>query len=168
MPPLPEIFVGKEVINQRVRNFLQSKHPILSQALSEAGAPREETRSIWYSRDHIATWVDEMDLMEADGMRVYLGAYGEEEAPAPGQLCLLMVLTRAASDGNVHADIILEDETGYDQRQQTARKRSMENGLTQGGLTGGDLFAGAGLPREYNYGSPCPPVCNGQGPAFPQ
>jgi hypothetical protein len=157
LPLLPEIFVGKEIINRRIKGYLSRKHPQLSQALSANGTKREDTRSIWYSKDHVTTWLEEMQLMQADGMRVYFGAYDENEGPANGQLCLLVVLTREGDNG-VHKDIILEEEPGFDLRVPVAR-----NGVA------GEPFAEKGTKREYNYGSPCPPLCDAvQGGRFPQ
>ena len=51
--PLPAIFIGREKINQRVKLFQQTKHPLLSQALSSNGTPSQETKSIWYYKEHI-------------------------------------------------------------------------------------------------------------------
>jgi hypothetical protein len=157
-PPLPPIFVGKDIINQRVKLFMQNKHPLLSEALTAGGTPREETRTIWYSKEHVATWLNEMELMNADGMRVYFGAYGNEENRPVGQMCLLMVLTRAGADGQSHKDIILEREPDFDTRVQAGLSRSRSFG------DGND----EGKPREYNYGAPCPPICAGNDPAFPE
>jgi hypothetical protein len=144
--PLPDIFVGREIINDRVTRFRQTKHPLLSQSLSQGGTPREETKTIWYSREYIQVLMDEMALMQADGVRVYLGAYGNEQDKPEGQLCLLMVLTRPNGE-NRHKDIIQEDEPWFLMRKSASR--SMGNGLI-----GDD-----GEPREYNYGAPCPPIC---------
>ena len=150
-PPLPAIFIGKDLINRRVTLYMQNKYPLLSQALSAGGQPREETRSIWYSKDHIKTWLEEIDHHEADGMRVYFGAYGEGEEGRPaGQLCLLMVLTRKADGDDNHKDIILEEEPDFAARLG-AQKRSFDTGLAT------SIFR----PKEYNFGAPCPPVCPG-------
>jgi hypothetical protein len=155
--PLPAIFVGKETINRRVKRYLQSKHPQLSRTLGGQGTGREDTKSIWYSREHVETWLEEMNGTKADGMRVYFGAYDDNEGPANGQLCLLMVLTRAGADG-AHKDIILEEEADFEARRLAPKERSAP----------GDLFDTEGRSREYNYGSPCPPICDGGGSAFPQ
>ncbi len=59
---------------------------------------KEDTKSIWYSKEHIEILLEEIRVWKADGLRIYLGEY-EEAAIAPGQLCLLMVLTRKTADG---------------------------------------------------------------------
>jgi hypothetical protein len=145
--PLPPIFVPKEMISDRVNRFLQTKHNVLSDQLTGTGPSRMDTRSIWYSKEHVQTWLDEINLMGADGMRVYFGAYGPENEDAEGQLCLLMVLTK--SDNGLHKDIILEDEAP-ERMQETRKLRSI---LTEDG------DKGKKKPKEYNYGSPCPPIC---------
>ena len=151
--PLPAIFIGKDLIVKRIKRYLQNKHPLLSQDLSKDGTPREETRSIWYSREHVATWLEEMDHYQADGIRVYFGAYGDnEEGRPPGQLCLLMVPTRQGDNNMIHNDIILEEEPDFAQRQQSGTQ-PRTRGL------GDDLLTTKPRTREYNYGSPCPPVC---------
>jgi hypothetical protein len=155
-PPLPSIFVGKDVINRRVTLFMQQKHGLLSQVMSQNGTQRQETKCIWYSKEHVETWLNEMSLMNADGMRVYFGTYAEEDGQAAGQLCLLMVLTRSENNGSIHRDIILENEINFSERSQQGRTRTISTGDN-----------GNGKPREYNYGAPCPPSCP-DGPAFPE
>jgi hypothetical protein len=157
LQPLPAIFVGKDKINTRVKLYQQNKHPLLSEALSNGGVPRQDTKSIWYSREHVETWLNEMNQMDASGIRIYFGAYEAEAELAAGQLCLLMVLTRAGANANSHKDIILENEPDFEGRLQLAQSRAIE---TETGLP-------AGTPREYNYGSPCPPICPYDEPGFP-
>lgn len=148
--PLPAIFIGKDMINARIERYLTQKHPVLSQQLSGDGPYRDDTKSIWYSREHVETWLDEMQHTNADGMRVYFGAYGDNEEGRPaGQLCLLVVLTRTGQYGN-QEDIILEDEPDFTVRQESATPKS---------FSGNELWLKA-RPKEYNYGAPCPPVCN--------
>jgi hypothetical protein len=148
--PLPDIFCGKDLITNRINNYKNQKHPLLNQQLSTNGVARQDTRSIWYTRQHVETWLDEMNYYNADGMRVYFGAYGEgEEGRPPGQLCLLFVLTRATANGG-HKDIILEQEPDFEMRLQSVQNLAHEE----------DSFGVAFRPNEYNYGAPCPPVCD--------
>lgn len=155
---LPAIFIGKDKINQRVKLYQQNKHPLLSEAISSPGNPRQDTKSIWYSKEHVETWLNEMNQMGASGVRVYFGAYEEDAELAPGQLCLLMVLTRLSANGYSHKDIILENEPDFEERLQLAQARSLD----------GETDTPGGTPREYNYGSPCPPICPYEDPAFPE
>lgn len=151
MQPLPDILVDQSVINDRVRNFQTNKYPILDAALKEINSHLQETKSIWYSRAHIESILAEMDITGADGVRVYFGAYGQSEAFAPGQLCLMMVLTRSGTLGAGQTDIVYENEADYVDRINLSRSRSIENGQ----------------PKQFNYGSPCPPICITD-PAYPQ
>lgn len=155
-PPLPEIFVGKDIVNARVKLYLQNKHPLLSQELSKDGVGRLDTRNVWYSKEYLQTLMNEMVYLNADGVRIYFGAYGNEEGRPEGQLCLLMVLTRPSSTG--HKDIVLEDEPDFEARKNQILSRSFNGGLNLNDE----------VPREYNYGSPCPPICFTDDQAFPQ
>jgi hypothetical protein len=141
--PLPTIFIPKDVINRRVKLFMQKKHPLLSEALTENGITRQDTRSVWYSKEHMEIWLNEMNLYGADGMRIYFGAYAEEDGIRNGQLCLLMVLTRPGGTSDTHRDIVFEDEG--------PGARSLNGG--------GDDEEEEGRPKQFNYGSPCPPIC---------
>jgi len=156
--PLPAIFIGKESINNRVNNYLSNKHPLLRNAQKAISDEREETKTIWYSREHIETWLNEMNLLNADGMRIYFGAYGEEDTDVAGQLCLLMVLTRTAENSTTHDDIIYENEPDFADRSAETNSRSINE----------DGLEGEGNPKEFNYGSPCPPICRDQNPSFPE
>lgn len=148
-PPLPPIFVGKDIVKKRIQRFRTEKHPLLSKALQEKGLTSQDTKSIWYSKEHVVSWLKEIELMDADGIRVYFGAYGKEEGRPEGQLCLLMVLTRAGNTADAHVDIILEEEPGFEDRKLNSKERSLNFGSLQE----------EEKPREYNYGAPCPPIC---------
>lgn len=143
--PLPEIFISKELVNSRVSNYLANKYPLLIDQQQKIAEERTETKSIWYSKDHIQTWLDEIALLNADGMRIYFGGYNEDESPVSGQLCLIMVLTRQTENGR--ADIIYEDEPGFEDRLNAASKaRDIGDPENE-------------MPRQFNYGAPCPPIC---------
>ncbi|MBO9573378.1 MAG: hypothetical protein J7497_14395 [Chitinophagaceae bacterium] len=141
-PQMPEFFVGKTITGERIARFIQTKHALLSNAL---GKP--DTKFIWYSRNHVAQWLSEIDRAGGDGMRVYFGAQGEQEA-YPGQLCLLMVLTMADPLTGGHTNITVEDAPDFIDRQ----------------LTPEEVEA---IHRDFNTGSPCPPLCDGKEPIFP-
>lgn len=133
---LPFFFVGKTITDTRKSNFATTKHSILSAALG-----REDTLSIWYTREHIAKLLEEIDLAGGDGLRVYLGAY-ESEHEFSGQLCLVMNATReqTISGEARHVDVILENEPNF-----TTRSAKVEASGTK--------------TKDYNFGSPCPPRC---------
>jgi hypothetical protein len=157
---MPAIFIGKELMDNRISNYVTQKYPVLNQQLSGDGPLREDTRSIWYTREHVESWLEEIRHLNADGMRIYFGAYGNnEEGRPPGQLCLLMVMTRSDGPGTPHEDIVLENEPDFEARQQGARSRSLNGG--------NGILDQTSLPKEYNYGAPCPPICPPTKPTSP-
>lgn len=144
--PLPDIFIGTENVHTMVEKYQTEKYPLLQSAQTAKGIGRHETKSVWYSKEHIQTLLTEMDLMNANGMRIYFGAYKEDHPLAPGQQCLLMMLTKATASGN--ADIIYENEPGFEERRNAGiiNSRSIIPEEQQ-------------TPKPFNYGSPCPPIC---------
>lgn len=147
LPPLPYFFIGKAQATARIGQFIAGKHKTLS---AELGRP--DTKHVWYSREHLITLLEEMDFLGASGLRIYFGEYEAKHSLAPGQTCLIMVPTRTNAKLKGEEDIITEDEPGFDERQQMPKSEP-------GWRLNGDIIA-ASLPKEYNYGSPCPPVCN--------
>ncbi|MDB5087134.1 MAG: hypothetical protein JWR09_1128, partial [Mucilaginibacter sp.] len=97
---------------------------------------KPETKAVWYTKEHIALLLEEMDHADADGLRIYLGEYGEDENYS-GQLCLLMVMTKEEQETGAQSDISIEDATDFQARSVNDKKS-----------------------RDFNVGSPCPPICN--------
>ena len=122
---------------------MRRKYPVLS---SELG--RDDTQSIWYSREHIAKLLEEIDLANGDGLRVYFGTY-EEGHEFEGQLCLLMNSTREKNVGGLisHVNVRLEDEPNFSDRSSLTRAFDLK---------------GASTKKDFNFGSPCPPRCSGE------
>jgi hypothetical protein len=158
--PLPSIFEGKETVNNRVRRYIEGKHALLSAAMQQKDSAREETRSVWYSKIHIETWLQEMNDLGANGMRIYFGekeiTEGNENnliaqaTQASGQLCLLMVLTRAGIYQDSHINIIYEDEDDYENRKNSPDANSLTDG-----------------ERQFNFGGYSPPMSITEGVDFP-
>lgn len=138
--PVPSFFMGKTAANRRITNYMQSKHPLLSEHASTT-----ETKSIWYSLDHFETLYKELVFLNADGIRIYFGNYESDHPDFPGQLCLIMVPTRFNELTEGHKDIVLEDEAEFAQRP------------------GSQSFLSEEQNKPYNYGSPCPTICSAQG-----
>lgn len=136
--PLPFFFISQELVDQRTSAFVSQKNNLLSEAI---GKP--DTQSIWYSREHIAGLLDEIDHASGDGLRIFLGMY-EAGHQYEGQLCLVMNATRpvAVGSGVAHQDVILENEPDFLDRS------TMEKGAEE-------LWE-----KGYNLGSPCPPICD--------
>jgi hypothetical protein len=150
---LPRFFVGKEITAERISSYAP-KHDALSRLL---GSP--DTRSVWYSKEHIRDLLNEVDYANGDGIRVFLGAYEPTHPDFPGQTCLLMVITRQATvNGNVvHQNVVLENEEDYDVRSALPRV-----------IIGNDDDNIFKRKKDFNHGSPCPPLCDGSdGVDFP-
>ncbi len=162
--PLPEIFVDSATINKRVKLFIQNKYPILNEGMMGRGIHKPETKSIWYSKSHIETWLEEMNDLKANGMRIYFGEYEAPDADttgheAPnGQLCLLMVLTREGSEPGKLKNIFYEREPNYEARKMnTTTDKAIEEGV----------FDDLGKDRNFNFGAYCPPICLTEGDDYP-
>jgi hypothetical protein len=139
--PLPFFYVGQATTTDRVGNYTTQKHPLLSQAI---GKP--DTKNIWYSKEHLIKLLEEIEHAQGDGFRVHFGMY-EAGHEYEGQLCLQMNVTRAVSveQNTYHVNVILEEEADYPERSSLQRDVI------------GDDNAGK---RDFNYGSPCPPLCD--------
>jgi hypothetical protein len=141
--PLPAFFVGKSITNTRKTNYETDKLGILTTALGKG-----DTKNIWYTRNHIADLLDEIDSAGGDGLRIYFGAY-EEGHDFEGQLCLVMNVTREGMKNNVttHENVYLEDEPDYEDRLNAERDAGINSPIPGG-------------KRDFNFGSPCPPRCD--------
>jgi hypothetical protein len=141
--PIPGFFVGKLVTEERINNYINQKHGLLSD-----GIGKDDTQSIWYSRDHFAELLEEIDYANGDGVRIHFGMY-EEGHEFEGQLCLLFTSTKEVLDGEIvtHQNVLLEDQEDWEDRSTAAR--------------GNPNVANDGRKKDFNYGSPCPPRCPG-------
>jgi hypothetical protein len=144
--PLPDIFIGTEKAHRMIDKYLTEKYPLLQNAQQAIGANRQETKSVWYSKQHFETLLKEINLMNANGIRIYFGAYEEEHPLAPGQQCLLMVPTRISAKNTGNEDIIYENEPNFEDRVNAS-------------TVSRSVILEEETPRPFNYGSPCPPIC---------
>ncbi|HAA13118.1 MAG TPA: hypothetical protein DCE41_16070 [Cytophagales bacterium] len=130
--PLPKFFIGEENTQKMIERFKKEKAPVLAEHL---GKPDSE--SVWFSRDHIADWLKEIDHAGGNGLRINFGVYGPEDAteayPVEGQTCLVIHITRG-QNGKEKDNVILEDEPDFQERSKIKRK-------------------------GFNMGSLCPPRC---------
>ncbi len=151
--PLPFFFVGKAITEDRIGNYATQKHPLLSQAI---GKP--DTKSIWYSKEHLIKLLEEIEYAGGDGIRINFGMY-EKGHEFQGQLCLVMNTTREQIVGNntYHANVILENETNYTERSTLPKDIIV--------FPGDDLTSMG--KKDFNYGSPCPPLCDPPPPDKP-
>lgn len=109
--PLPGIFISKDVVNQRVKNYVNNKLPLLSNAI---GKP--DTQSGWYSLEQFEELMREMYHLNADGLRIYFGAYGSNDPLYPDQLTFMFVPTYLDSETGNHTDIMIDDLPDFSKR----------------------------------------------------
>jgi hypothetical protein len=152
--PLPYFFIGKELTSERIGNY-SSKHTLLSDDLG-----RVDTRSVWYSKEHITKLLEEIEYADGDGLRIFFGAYESTHQDYAGQTCLLMVVTREKQVGEstIHENLSVEDEADFSER----------SALPRGVPSWGGESILSKRKKDFNHGSPCPPVCDGDdGIEFP-
>ncbi|MCX6316612.1 MAG: hypothetical protein NTW29_04940 [Bacteroidetes bacterium] len=138
-PPkaLPSIFIPKTKVNALVKEFDQKKRPLLETAIA-----KEETRAIWYSLEHFEEIMRELYYLNADGVRVYFGAYGPESGKYAGQLSIVFVPTYSVGP-NTHRDVVMEEEENYKERSEVPPAKNL------------------------NFGALCKPDCDGQELVYP-
>lgn len=141
---LPFFFIGKKVTEQRKENFKKLKYPVLCKQLG-----KEDTQSVWYTREHILKLLEEIDHVEGDGIRLHFGAY-EKGHPFEGQMCLVMNVTRTKQQGKLQKreNIFIEDECDFEERSKSDRSFNDSEPSK--------------IKRDFNFGSPCPPRCEGE------
>jgi hypothetical protein len=156
--PLPSSFIAYETAKKRIDLYRSNAHDMLSKKLSETeGVPVQETKSVWYSAKQLLEWIDEIIHYGGDGIRIYLGQkeplepgvlYNEKlKEPRPGQLCLIIVPTKAGAFEDSHINII------YNENSQDFRDRKAATNITS-------------IGRSLNLGSYCPPLCPLSGEEF--
>ena len=128
--PVPSFFVGQEVAQKMINNYVDKKY---QNACKHLG--KEDTRSVWYTKDHIEKLLKEIDISNGSGLRFYFGAYGDDHKEFAGQTCLIVYPTRKKYVENkpVDIDIVVEKEDSFPNRIQ----------------------------EGFNFGRPCPPKCDG-------
>jgi hypothetical protein len=158
---LPSIFETKEIINKRVDAYIKGKHSLLTKAMQEKDPGREETKSVWYPKAVVQTWLEEIILLEGDGLRIYFGEkevdLGDENDPearyrkSAGQLCLIMIPTKTGSNDDSHVNIIYQDRADFTERQRLYHEEKNQGRVDM----------------NFNFGGYCPPKCITEGPDFP-
>lgn len=146
--PLPWFFIGREAASQRVKNYEKQKHNLLTDSL---GKP--DTKSIWYSKEHISSLLEEIEHVGGDGVRIYFGAYDVSHESFGGQLCLIMIPTKELKQGEMitHKNVSIETERDFAERTSLSRDFNLSNEDDE-----------VPTSRDFNYGSPCPPLCDGE------
>jgi hypothetical protein len=147
LKPLPWFFIGREAASERVKNYEKQKHNLLTESL---GKP--DTKSIWYSKEHISSLLEEIEFVGGDGLRIYFGAYDSNHKSFAGQLCLVMIPTKELQEGKMisHKNVSIEKESDFEERATLTRD-----------FNPSDSMDDVAISRDFNYGSPCPPLCDG-------
>jgi hypothetical protein len=106
-------FLGKERISHMIRVFLTLKQPLIN---AEIG--KEDTRWIWYSKEYLEAIYEEINYLNGNGLRIYLGRFEEDHPEYAQQTCLIWIPTRQ----NEHSgykysdDVIIEDLPDFPER----------------------------------------------------
>ena len=121
-------FVNTEHVDTVIKNYKQERWVHNSKRLG-----KEDSLSIWYSLEELEEFLVKAKEHGGDGIRMYFGAYGQENAPEPsyaGRQTIVMVATRQkeTENGELTKDIYINTEKGN------------------------SILA-------YNVGRPCPPMC---------
>jgi hypothetical protein len=146
--PLPTTFVGKATVNDRVKNYHESKLKVLSEKLG-----RPDTTSGWYSLREFEELVKEMYYLHADGLRVYFGAYPDDDLLYPGQLTIIFVPTFYNAETDSHEDIAIDDTANFSDRAARTESNKMR-GTTE-------------EEKSIDTLALCPPFCTKQTFIYP-
>jgi len=121
-------FVNTEHVNSVIKNYKQERWMHNSKRLG-----KEDSLSVWYSLEELEEFLAKAKEHGSNGIRMYFGAYGHENAPQPlyaGRQTIVMVATRQkeTEKGGAAKDIYINTEKGS------------------------SILA-------YNVGRLCPPIC---------
>jgi hypothetical protein len=161
LKPLPSSFITSDIVTERVSNYKNGAHQLLSEQLSKnAGEPVEDTRSVWYSTEQLMEWLSELVHYNGDGLRIYIGQreklkpgerYDDTSGePRPGQLCLLIVPTKKGETEDSHINMLYKDLPDFEARKAISKTAN----------------AGQEGQRAFNFGGYCPPLCPLEGIDF--
>lgn len=139
--PLPTIFIDKDEVNERVNNYLTNKRPLLAGAINGP-----ESKSAWYSLPQFEELMRELYYLNADGLRIYFGAYNADHPNYPGMMTVVFVPTYLDGDTGKHTDIVIDNDADFETRCGVSIDAASKN---------------------YDTIGLCPPSCNGHVFAYP-
>lgn len=104
--------VNSEHVNSVIKNYKQERWVHNSKRLG-----KEDSLSVWYSLEELEEFLAKAKDHGSDGIRMYFGAYGQDDAPQPlyaGRQTIVMVATRQKENENGVAskDIYINTEKG--------------------------------------------------------
>jgi len=124
--------VGTEHVNTVISNYKKERWVQNSRHIG-----KEDSLSVWYSVEELEEFLQKVKAHGGDGIKMYFGAYGHENAPK-----------------ELYAD------------RQTIVLVATKHNETSRGMVEKDLYIGTGKETTilaYNVGKICPPLCqNGE------
>jgi hypothetical protein len=152
---LPKGFLNRETVNKRISLYQMSQQSELPEGFDVPVIERnKDTKWVWYSKEQVQTWLNEIMLYKGDGLRIYFGRKEKNDtaadddhknSPSSGQLCLIFLPTREGLTKDSHINIIYETEENYQER--LAQTPVNQKGINAGGY--------------------CPPMTIVEGPDYP-
>ncbi|WP_315823894.1 hypothetical protein [Paraflavitalea speifideaquila] len=88
----------------------------------------------------------EFYYLNADGLRIYFGAYGKEDLMYPNHMTVIFVPTYLDEETGKHKDIIIDDDNDEEYLKRAANKVSK-----------------MGITKNLDSIGLCPPGCDGEG-----
>lgn len=155
---LPIGFLSQELINNRTLLYKRRNQKEVPKDVPLI-EPEKDTRWVWYAKEQVQTWLNEIEHYNGDGIRIYFGRKGNEPnpndplhafPPEPGQLCLIMMITQAGSEKDSHVNVVYERQADYEERCLATLGFEHPNGQ-----------------KGINAGSYHPPMALVEGPDFP-
>lgn len=131
---LKSVKVGK-LVNTKHVNTVISNYKKERWAHNSKHIGKEDSLSVWYSREELEEFLTTVKEHGGDGIKMYFGAYGHDDAPKPlyadrQTIVLVATKTRETINGDVNKDLYVSNK----------EKTSI---------------------LAYNVGKMCPPICNG-------
>ncbi len=131
---LKSVKVGK-LVNTKHVNTVISNYKKERWAHNSKHIGKEDSLSIWYSVEELEEFLTTVKEHGGDGIKMYFGAYGHDDAPKPlyaDRQTIVLVATkiRETINGDVNKDLYVSNK----------EKTSI---------------------LAYNVGKMCPPICNG-------
>ena len=88
----------------------------------------------------------ELYYLNADGLRIYLGAYNEDDPNYPGMMTVVFVPTYLNEATGKHADIVIDNDAEFESRCSASTE---------------------GVSKNYDTIGLCPPACGNHDFAYP-
>jgi hypothetical protein len=121
-------YIKKEIANQRIINYRQNKLSLLAYSTD-----RQNTQSIWYSKQYVENMIEAINYTNASGVRIYFGHYAVEDwedslktGVPKNQICLVFTLTQQNENMQNHQDMILEESENFSDTLEMVQNEAYE------------------------------------------